>query len=302
MPVHPAAPVDVTELVAAYRQTLTSFADVADGLRDEEWSRPTALPGWTARDVLAHVVHIEDYLSGSEHPVSGWSDPQEPVEVGSPDHVRNSFAVWNEEGIRARDERSPADLVAELRGLLEVRSAIMYDADLELDTVVRTVRGKEGPFGDVTRLRIMDVWLHEQDLRDVVDRPGSLDSPGASAFMDLVMESLCDVVLNRVQPEPGTVVILESTGPVMARGGVRIGQDADGHPVAHELFTGHTTAEDDEPSVDDESADRATTISMSTYYLARRAGGRVATEDTAYQVVGDEDLARRVLDALVLTP
>ena len=33
MPVHPAAPADVTELVAAYRQTLTSFADVADGLR-----------------------------------------------------------------------------------------------------------------------------------------------------------------------------------------------------------------------------------------------------------------------------
>lgn len=302
MPVQPAAPADVTELVAAYRQTMISFADVADGLREEDWDRPTSLPGWSARDVLAHVVHIEDYLSGSEHPVSGWVEPAEPVDVGTPEHVRNAFAVWNEEGVRARDDRSPAELVAELRGLVEVRSAIMYDADLDLDTRVRTVRGREGPFGDVTRLRIVDVWMHEQDLRDVVDRPGSLDSPGASQFMELVMDSLCQIVLHRVRPEPGTVVILESTGPVMARGGVRIGSDADGEPVAHELFTGHTTAEDAEPSVDDESADRTTTISMSTYYLARRAAGRVATADTAYHVVGDEDLAVRVLDALTVTP
>lgn len=302
MPVHPAAPADVTELVAAYRQTLTSFADVADGLRDEEWERPTACPGWSARDVLAHVVHLEDYLSGSDHPVSGWADESEPVAVGSPAHVRNSFGAWNEEGIRARDGREPADLVAELRGLVEVRSAIMYDADLELDTLVRTVRGREGTFGDVTRARIMDVWVHEQDLREIVDRPGSLDSPGASQFLEMVMDSLCSTVLNHVRPEPGTVVILESTGPVMARGGVRIGLDADGEPVAHELFTGHTTAHDDEPSVDDESEDRATTISLSTYHLARRAAGRVATEDTAYHVVGDEDLARRVLDAIAVTP
>ncbi len=302
MPVHPAAPADVTELVAAYRQTLTSFADVADGLREEDWGRPTSLPGWTARDVLAHVVHIEDYLSGSEHPASGWTEPLAPVEVGSPEHVRSAFGVWNEEGVRARDSRSPAELIAELRGLTEVRSAVMYDADLELDTPMRGVRGREGTFGRVTRLRIVDVWVHEQDLRAVVDRPGSLDSPAASQFLDLVMEALPGVVLERVRPEPGTVVILESTGPVTARAGVRIGLDADGQAVAHELFTGHTTAEDDEPSVDDESADRTTSVALSTHSLTRRAAGRVSTQDTAYHVVGDEDLARRVLDALALTP
>lgn len=302
MPVHPAAPADVTELVAAYRQTMTSFADVADGLREEDWARPTALPGWTARDVLAHVVHIEDYLSGSDHPVAGWSEPAEQIEIGSPEHVRNAFAVWNEEGIRARDDRSPAELIAELRGLTDLRSAIMYDADLEMDTPVRSVRGREGAFGDVTRMRIVDAWLHEQDLRDVVDRPGSLDSPGASTFVEIVMEMLPGIVLDRVRPEPGTVVILESTGPVTARGGVRVGLDANGEAVAHELFTGHTTADDLEPSVDDESEDRTTTISTSTYYLARRAGGRLPTSETAYQVVGDEDLARRVLDRLSITP
>lgn len=292
MPVHPAAPADVTELVAAYRQTLTSFAAVADGLRDEDWET-VVLPGWTARDVLAHVVHVEDYLAGSEHP---GADLAEQPAVGRPEHVRNSFGVWIEEGVRARADRSPADLVAELRGLLEVRSAGMYDPDLELDTPVRSVRGREAPFGAVTRMRIFDVWTHEQDLRDVVDRPGSLDSPGASQMLETLLQELPRIVLG-LHPDPGTVVILESTGPVTARGGVRVGTDADGEPVAHELFTGHVE-EDDQPEPDE----RTTTVALSTYFAGRRSAGRVPTEETAYQVVGDEDLARRLLGALVITP
>ena len=314
MPVHPAAPADVTELVAAYRQTLTSFADVADGLRAEDWATPV-LPGWTARDVLAHVVHVEDYLAGSEHPAAGWTGSAEPVEVGRPGHVRNSFGVWIEEGVRARDDRSPEDLVAELRGLVEVRSAGMYDTDLEMDTPVRSVRGREATFGQLTRMRIVDVWVHEQDLRDVVDRPGSLDSPGACQFLQLLEESLPRIVLDRLVAEPGTVVILESTGPVTARAGVRVDEDPDGHPVAHELFTGHAADADEADAADADGPggsavtepaetpeERTTTVALSTYYLARRAAGRVPTEDTAYNVVGDEDLARRLLDALVITP
>lgn len=305
MPVHPAAPADVTELVAAYRQTLTSFADVADGLREEDWASPTACPGWTAHDVLAHVVHVEDYLAGSEHPAAGWTGPAEPIEVGRPAHVRNSFGVWIQEGVRARADRSPAELVEELRGLVEVRSASMYDTDLELDTPVRSVRGRESTFEKLTRMRIFDVWVHEQDLRTLVDRPGSLDSPGASQFLQTLMNELPRIVLERLAPEPGTVVILESTGPATARDGVRVGVDADDQLVAHELFSGHVEDEDeDEPGEQQPHTpeDRTTTVSLSTYFLGRRAAGRVPTEETPYHVVGDEDLARRLVDALVITP
>ncbi|WP_431473164.1 maleylpyruvate isomerase N-terminal domain-containing protein [Ornithinimicrobium sp. W1665] len=108
MPVHPAPPVDVSGLVEAYRQTLSSFCDVADSLREQEWDLPTACPGWTARDHLAHVVHVEDYLSGSEHPGAGWSGVgDDPVRVGEPEHVRNSLGAWVEEGVRARRDQDP---------------------------------------------------------------------------------------------------------------------------------------------------------------------------------------------------
>lgn len=298
MPVHPSPPSDVPGLIEAYRQTLTSFAAVCDGLSETDWDSPTACPGWTARDHLAHVVHHEDYLSGSDHPAGASAQPGD-----TPEHVVNDFGAWNEEGIRALREREPADLVAELRGLIELRSAQMYDPDLTLETPVRSVMGEMLEFGPLLALRLSDVWNHEQDLREVVNRPGSLDSPGASQFVTFVLDSLPRVVVRRVRPEPGTVVILESTGPVLGRAGVRVGTDADGELVGHVLFTGHVESEDTHPIVHEaDEQESTTTISLSTHELTRRAAGRRSTEETAYQVVGDEGLARRVLDALTVTP
>lgn len=207
-----------------------------------------------------------------------------------------------EEGVRARSEVSGPDLLQTLREVADIRLAQAYDPDLELDTPVPSVRGRQAPFGDVIALRITDIWVHGQDIRDVVERPGALESPGGSIFTDVVLSSLAQRVLGLDPvPEPGTVVIVESTGPVTGRAGVRIGTDADGRPCTHELFTGHVSADDDVPEVDD-APDVVTTISLSTHELTRRGAGRQTTEETAYQVQGDEGLARRVLDALQVTP
>lgn len=298
MAVHPPPPADLPSLVEAYRATVASFADVADGLREADWDAPTATPGWAARDHLAHVVHIEGYLSGDEHP-DGEGLP--PVEVGSPEHVRNEFGVWIEQGVRSLRDSDPRELTRRLRELMEIRSAVLYDVDLSLDTPVRSVRGEELPLGELMRLRLVDIWQHEQDLRDVVGRPGSLDSAAASEWTDRVLRSLEPVVLRRVRPEPGTVVIVESTGPVTGRAGVRISTDDAGELVAHGLFSGQAD-EDDQRTPAEHEAAPSTTIHLSTHALARRTAGRVSTEDTAYQVDGDEELAARVLDAWTLTP
>lgn len=304
MVVHPSPPADVPSLVEAYREVLGTFVGTCDGLRAAEWELATACPGWTPREHLSHVLHLEDYLSGGEHPVSGWSAAREGadlgIEVGRPEHVRNEVGVWMEEGIRARDDRSPEELVSELRGVVDLRLAQLYDPDLEMDSPVRSLRGKQAPFGELMALRLSDVWLHGQDIRAAVGRPGALDSPGAATFTARVLGAVPWLVEQRVKPDPGTVVIVESTGPVTGRAGVRMGTDGEGNPVAHELFTGHS--EDDEATVEDASQDVVTTIALSTHELTRRAAGRQSTQDTAYQVHGDEELAVAVLDALTLTP
>lgn len=301
MVVHPPPPSDVPSFIEAYREVLGTFIGTCDGLRESEWDLPTSCPGWTIKDHLAHVVHVESFLAGGQHPAAGWTQDL-GISVGTPEHVRNSFAVWMEEGVRARADVSGPELVRELSEVAEIRLAQAYDPELEMDTLVPSVRGKQGPFGQVMALRISDIWVHGQDIRAVVERPGGQDSPGGVIFTAYVLSSVPDLVLElEPVPEPGTVVIVESTGPVTGRAGVRVGTDSDGQPAAHVLFTGHTTAEDDDPEVD-EAPDAVTTIGLSTHELTRRAAGRQSTEETAYQVQGDEDLARRVLDALAVTP
>lgn len=301
MVVHPLPPADVPSFIEAYREVLGTFVGTCDGLREAEWELPTSCPGWTVKDHVAHVVHVESVLAGLAHPAEGHTDDLE-IRVGSPEHVRHSFGAWMEEGVRAREDLTGPELVQALREVAEIRLAALYDPDLEMDTPVPSVRGRQDPFGEVIALRVADIWVHGQDIRAVVDRPGALDSPGAAVFTSYVLSTVPDIVLGlEPVPAPGTVVILESTGPVTGRAGVRIGTDAEGAPCAHELFTGHTSAEDDSPDVD-ESPDAVTTIMLSTHELTRRAAGRQTAEETAYQVQGDEDLASRVLDALDVTP
>jgi len=80
---------------------------------------------------------------------------------------------------------------------------------------------------------------------------------------------------------------------------------SDGEIVGHTLFTGsqETAAEDAADQVEHPEEDVVTTsISMSTDALTRRAAGRRTTEESLYKVVGDEEVAALVLDALVITP
>lgn len=300
MTVHPAAPSDLPSYIDGYREVLSTFISTCDGLREAEWELPTACPGWSVREQVAHVLHVEEHLAGIGQDEGGMpqAGAPEPVEIGTPEHVRNPVGVWTETGVRALAHLSPDELVTRLREVLEIRSAQLYSPDLTLDSLVPGLPAGEAPLRHILQLRLSDIWAHGQDIRAAVGRPGALDSPGAAAFTAHILRRLPDVVLEDVEAAPGTVVILESTGPVTGRAGVRIGTGEDGAPVAHRLFSGQ---EDEHPALAG-AQESVTTITLSTHELTRRAAGRQSVADTAYQVSGDEELARAVLEELSITP
>lgn len=289
MPIHPAAPDDLPGLVEAFRQTVQAVVDLGHGCRPDDFARPTPCPGWTALDHFAHVAAVEAYLDGAPNP---------DVELPERGHLHHEFAEWMERGVQARRGTTGADVVAELETLLHNRLSSLANPDLTVDTEVRAPIDTTLPLGKLLRLRLMDIWTHEQDLREVLDRPGDLDAVGASVFLETLDRSFPALMAKRLDLPEGTAVILDCTGPVTARIGVRMSRDADGRPWAHALFSGDAEAESDTPPVEGPT----TTIVLSTDSLTRRAAGRRTTVDTAYQAVGDEDLAARVLDALVITP
>lgn len=289
MPIHPAPQHDLDGLVEGYRQTVQAVIDLGNACTEEDFSRPTSCPGWTVQDHISHIAAVEAYLDGGEHP---------QLDLPELAHVRNESSEWTEQGVQLRRDRDGSQVVAELETLLHNRLATFAEPSLTLESPVRGPMDSTMPLGSLLRLRHQDIWVHEQDIREVLDRIGDLDSPAAVTFVNALVRRFAKLV-REVSMQDGQTVILDSTGPVMARMGVRVSH-TDNEVTYHSLFTGESESGmgDAVHSKDNPS----TTISLSTDALTRRAAGRRSTQDTTYSVVGDEDLAALVLDAITFTP
>lgn len=289
---HPLPPGELHELVDAYVQTGQAILDLGITCREADFDRPTQCPGWTVKDQLSHVASVE-------HGLIGHRDPE--VEV--PDHpwLRSEIGRRIEAGVEVRRSRSASEVVQEWQQVFAVRQAQLSEPDLDADAPA------EGPLGPTTlsgllRLRVVDLWVHEQDLRQALDRPGNLDSPGAALFTHVALTAFPGRVAKGADLPDGTTVIIESTGPVLAREGVHMTTEPDGRRLAQPLFSGEDRVDDRTGEVAPIKPADITSIKLSTDALTRRAAGRVATADLRASVHGDEDVARRVLDAIVVTP
>jgi hypothetical protein len=67
---------------------------------------------------------------------------------------------------------------------------------------------------DLLPFRAFDSWVHEQDMRVALDRPGGVDGPAAEAAMDRIVGTVSYVVGKKVAPPDGTVVVIECTPPL----------------------------------------------------------------------------------------
>ncbi len=285
MPLHPAPPEDLSGLADAFGHTVQSVIDLGTALHTEDFEKPTACPGWTVKDQISHVVGLEAWIASGEDPA---------VKVPDYPYLRHDLARFMEMHVEVRRRVPGPEVVAELISLLPERLAFYRDPSLTPDTLIRSPWGL-APAGRVLRNRTMDVWVHEQDLREALGRPGDLDSAAASVFVDFFFDALPRLVAKDAAVPPGNVVVFAITGPVIGRAGVRVEADAEGAAVGTALFSG----------VDHETQDHhesTTTITMSTQALGRRAAGRGTTEDVHVSVHGDEDIARQVLQAIPFTP
>jgi uncharacterized protein (TIGR03083 family) len=282
-------------MVTAYAETTQAVLDLGITCRQEDFDLPTQCDGWTVKDQIAHVVGLESLLAGN---------PEDDVDV--PDHqwIRHDIGRFMERSVEARRSRSGHEVVQELAHVLPRRLTALRDPQITLDSPMPSLLGGEGTVGTQLRLRIIDIWCHEQDLRQALDRPGNLDSAAAATFVTSILDALPRRAA-KAGLEPGTSVILECTGPVVAREGVRITRTSDGSLRGEALFSGQAHVDE----TDDNTGEliviprgSMTTIRLTTEALTRRGAGRVPTAQLRYAVEGDEDVAARVLDALTITP
>lgn len=274
-------PTSDADRLAAYVDAWAASVDetvaLLRSLDAADWDRPTDLAGWDVRAVAAHLAHLESELAGDE---------QQPVEVPELEHITSPMGYYTEMGPIARRTWPVEEIVAELE-----RAATTRLADLRADpptdgagAPTRTPGGIGWDWSTLLSNRVVDVWMHQQDIRRAVGRPGGMDSLGAEHTVAVFARSFGYAVGKRVKPAPGSSVVLDVTGLRPVHLAVRVGDDGRAVPA----------------DVAAEEADVALTMDLETYVIL--AGGRRAPQDVEVKVAGDEELARQVLAALAVTP
>jgi uncharacterized protein (TIGR03083 family) len=248
--------------IDAFEQTSRSVLALGGELAADDWERPTECPGWSVKDQYSHILGIERWLVGDTDDGEARTKANTALDV---------------EAFRGQE---PEQILGELRDVVGRRVVALRSGAVDLAEVIETPFGKTMPYGDFVRHRAFDVWMHEQDVRRAVARPGNLSGPAAECARLIIGGALPFVVGKRAAAGPGQVVVVETPE---RRWRVEMGDDrrarfGDG---------------DAEPDV---------RLRMDWETFVRLGGGRVRGADADVEVTGDADLAGRILGGMAVTP
>lgn len=263
-----------TEVVVHLNQVWSSMAELGEQLSEADWKRPTEVPGWSVQDNLTHIVGIELTILGEPAP-----DHEPPDGLA---HVKNDIGVHNEVFVDSRRELSGVEALAEFRAVTQRRLADL--ARYGPDDFARESWTPMGPgtVRDLLPFRVFDSWVHEQDMRRAVGRPGDLDSPVAAVALARIVGAMPFVVGKKAGAPDGSTVVFELSGPLGRA--VAIGVD------------GRAALLDSVPDVPTVS------IVTDTETFARLAVGRLdppsALDAGTVRLFGDQGLARRVVEEM----
>ena len=252
--------------VAALGEVWASVSDVLGKLSEDEWQLPSPLPGWSVQDNVAHILGTEAMLAGEPGP-----DVEIDREANA--HVRNDIGAFNEQWVESLRAVPPSEVLARFRELTRMRlDALNQMSDDEWNAESFTPAGKD-TYGRVMQIRAFDCWLHEQDIRDAVGRPGHESGVAVDVVLDEMATALGFVVGKKAGAAAGQSVTfaLTDSGAVVRELHVEVGERAAVVPAL--------------------SAPATVVLTMPVGVMTRRCAGRVGPDDLLDQVVIDGDLA-----------
>lgn len=263
--------------VEAWRSAVDDAVALLRSLDDADWVRPTDLPGWDVKGVASHLAHLESELSGVK---------QKRVELPQREHLTSPTSPYTELGLVARQEMTGEEITDELEECAKARyEQLLADPPTDGKADPPRTPGKIGwNWETLLSNRVLDVWMHEQDIRRAIGRPGGMSSPGATHTVATFTRSFPYAVGKRVAPPAGTTVVLDVTGVSPVHLAVEINESGRAVPL---------TTDPSEPSV---------SLRMDVETFVILAGGRRKPVAVEVTVDGDESLGRRVLEAMAVTP
>ncbi|MEU0017565.1 maleylpyruvate isomerase family mycothiol-dependent enzyme [Streptomyces rochei] len=262
----------------AWTHSIEAISELVQPLVEAEWNRRTPCPAWSVRDVVSHVMGLDSEMLGDPRPIH--TLPRDLF------HVTNDHQRYMEMQVDVRRHHTAPEMTSELEYMIIRRNRQLRNESRDPGTKVRGPLGSELTLAESMRRHAFDVWVHEQDLRTALGRPGNLDSPGAHVTRDVLLAELPAVVAERADAPRSSAVVFDVHGPVEFLRTVRV--DIQGRGTLE-------TAPALGPAA-------ALALDWETY--VRLACGRVAPEAAADRIKaeGDPDLTAAILRNFVVTP
>lgn len=266
--------------VDAWTQSMEAISELVTPLAEGEWNRATECPGWSVRDVVSHIIGLECELLGDPRPIHTL-----PRDIY---HVTDETSRHMEVQVDVRRHHTGPEMTSEFEYTIIRRSRQLRNEKRGPEDEVNSVL----PFGPKKytlerqlMLRAFDVWVHEQDLRRALGKPGNLDAAGAHVARDVLVAGLPKVVAKDAGAPPNSAVVVDVGGPLEFMRTVRV--DAEGKGSV-----------DGAPSLGP-----AVTLSLDWETYLRLACGRVRPDAVADRIKseGDAALATAILNSFTVT-
>jgi uncharacterized protein (TIGR03083 family) len=263
-------------IVDALEETWASLDRLVRPQPPEAFDRPTPCPGWSVRDIVSHLLGFEVMLRGGPVPI--FDGPW-------PEHVKNPVGELNEAYVEVHRTEPGLAVLDQFRAAAAASIAHLRSlSEAEWDRVGWSPEG-ERPYHRFMETRILDSWIHLQDVRDALLEPADDHGPGEQVVLNRFEAALPYVLGKRVAPPEGTLVQLNLTGRL-------------GRTVLLEVSDGRCHAV--------EARDRVPDLEITTPVALfwRRCAGRISAEAllraSATDVRGDVALAHSLAESMAI--
>ena len=275
----PATRVDVRQIMEQERAELVRLLG---SLTDEESSLPTACEGWTVRDLAVHLLGDDlSFLSRNrDGQVNDGAQNQNDSTLEWDSLVETLDALNNRwvEAARFLSTRLLAELL-DITGRMVAQHLTDVDPSAPGEAV-SWASSDPAPWWLVGAREFTERWVHHQQIRDALDKPGLNGPSFVAPVLATVMHGVPRAYLG-VDAAEETTVAIDVTGRAGFSWAVRRGEDG------WKLYEGLTREADARVSIDQDTAWRFLMGMLNANETRRKA-----------KVEGDKKLAKPFFSAV----
>jgi uncharacterized protein (TIGR03083 family) len=260
----------IEQKVSLTIQAIDALTELCTPLTEAQWKTATDCPGWSVQDNISHLVGIENMLLGKP-----------PTTHKSPkyDYIKNPIGEHNEHEIDARRSLPGSEVFAEWKATAAERAQQLRTADAEYFAKPMMMPTGPGTLGDFLDIRILDLWIHDQDIRRALNIAGNHGGPCAEHTIDRLIRTLPIVVGKRAATPEGESISFTISGAVQRAIYISVTEGR-----ANIVASAPTTT--------------LCEISMDSTVFTALATGRKTHAETVWTSSGDAELAQRIVSQL----